>query len=100
MNGDRIELMLTRDGEPVEEILELMEALSRKRRYFRLRSGEFLDLEDLAGWQETAAGIYEAAIRDGNEMNRDTIVLRAYRAGYLILFMRPVQRRIRLTRTA
>ena len=47
--------MLTRDGEPVDEILELMEALSRKRRYFRLRSGEFLDLNDLANWQETAA---------------------------------------------
>ena len=83
MNGDRLELMLTRDGEPVNEILELMEALSRKRRYFRLRSGEFLDLNDLANWQETAAGIYEAAVRDGNELNRDTIVLRAYRAGYL-----------------
>ena len=83
MNGDRLELMLTRDGEPVEEILELMEALSRKRRYFRLRSGEFLDLNDLASWQETAAGIYEAAVRDGNDLNRDTIVLRAYRAGYL-----------------
>ena len=83
MNGDRLELMLTRDGEPVDEILELMEALSRKRRYFRLRSGEFLDLNDLANWQETAAGIYEAAVRDGNELNRDSIVLRAYRAGYL-----------------
>ena len=83
MNGDRLELMLTRDGEPVEEILELIEALSRKRRYFRLKSGEFLDLNDLASWQETAAGIYEAAVRDGNELNRDTLVLRAYRAGYL-----------------
>ena len=83
MNGDRLELMLTHDGEPVDEILELMEALSRKRRYFRLRSGEFLDLNDLANWQEAAAGIYEAAVRDGNELNRDTIVLRAYRAGYL-----------------
>ena len=83
MNGDKLELMLTRDGEPVDEILELIEALSRKRRYFRLRSGEFLDLNDLAGWQEAAAGIYEAAVRDGNELNRDAIVLRAYRAGYL-----------------
>lgn len=83
MCGDRLELMLTRDGEPVDELLELIEALSRKRRYFRLRTGEFLDLNDLASWQETAAGIYEAAVRDGNELNRDTIVLRAYRAGYL-----------------
>ena len=84
MNGDKLELMMTRDGEPVDEILELIEALSRKRRYYRLRTGEFLDLNDLAGWQETAAGIYEAAVRDGNELNRDTIVLRAYRAGYLV----------------
>ena len=83
MNGDRLELMLTRDGEPIDEIMELMEALSRKRRYFRLRSGEFLDLNDLANWQEAAAAIYEAAVRDGNELNRDVIVLRAYRAGYL-----------------
>lgn len=83
MNGDKLELMLLRDGKPVDEILELVEALSRKRRYYRLRSGEFLDLGDLAGWQETAAGIYEAAVRDGNELNRDTIVLRAYRAAYL-----------------
>ncbi len=83
MNGDKLELMLTRDGEPVDEILELIEALSRKRRYFRLRTGEFLDLNDLAGWQEAAASIYEAAVRDGNELNRDAIVLRAYRAGYL-----------------
>ncbi len=83
MNGDRLELMLTRDGEPVDEVLELMEALSRKRRYFRLRTGEFLDLNDLASWQEVASVIYEAAQRDGNELNRDTLTLRAYRAGYL-----------------
>ena len=83
MNGEKLELMLTRDGEPVDEILELMEALSRKRRYFRLKNGDFLDLQDLASWQEMAAGIYEAAVRDGNELNRDTIVLRAYRACYL-----------------
>ena len=83
MNGEKLELMLTRDGEPVEEIMELMEALSRRRRYFRLRSGEFLDLNDLAGWQDTAAAIYEAAVRDGNDLNRGIIELRAYRAGYL-----------------
>ena len=83
MNGEKLELMLYRDGEPVDEILELIEALSRKRRYYRLRNGEFLDLKDLAEWQETAAGIYEAAVRDGNELNRDAIVVRAYRACYL-----------------
>ncbi len=83
MNGEKLELMLQKDGEPVGELLELIEALSRRRRYFRLKSGEFLDLTDLAEWQEVAAGIYEAAVRDDNEAGRDMIVLRAYRACYL-----------------
>ena len=52
MNGEKLELMLEKDGEPVEELMELMEALSRRRRYFRLKSGEFLDLSALAEWQE------------------------------------------------
>ena len=83
MNGEKLEFMLLKDGEPVEELLELIEALSRRRRYFRLKSGEFLDLTDLAEWQETAAGIYEAAVRDESEPGRDVISLRAFRACYL-----------------
>ncbi len=83
MNGDRLELMLEKDGEPIDEILELMEALSRRRRYYRLKNGDFLDLTALAEWQEIAAGIYEAAQRDGSETGRDVLELRAYRAWYL-----------------
>ena len=83
MNGDKLELMLEKDGEPLDEILELMEALSRRRRYYRLKNGDFLDLSALAEWQELAAGIYEAAQRDGGETGRDTLELRAYRAWYL-----------------
>ena len=83
MNGDKLELMLEKDGEPLDEILELMEALSRRRRYFRLKNGDFLDLSALAEWQELAAGIYEAAQRDGSETGRDVLELRAYRAWYL-----------------
>ena len=83
MNGDKLELMLEKDGEPLDEILELMEALSRRRRYFRLKNGDFLDLTALAEWQELAAGIVEAAQRDGSETGRDVLELRAYRAWYL-----------------
>ena len=83
MNGDRLELMLEKDGQPMDEILELMEALSRRRRYFRLKNGDFLDLSALAEWQELAAGIYEAAQRDGSETGKNVLELRAYRAWYL-----------------
>jgi len=75
--------MLEKDGEPLDEIIELMEALSRRRRYFRLKNGDFIDLSELAEWQELAAGIYEAAQRDGSESGREVLELRAYRAWYL-----------------
>ncbi len=83
MRGDQLELILSVGGEPTDEVLELIEALSKRRRYFRLKSGEYLDLNDLSEWQETAAALYEAARRDGCEPNRDSLLLRAYRAGYL-----------------
>ena len=83
MNGDRLELVLERDGEATEEILEIIEALSRRRRYYRLKDGSFLDLQDLAQWQDTAAVLYEAAVRDGNLPGRDVLSLRSYRAAYL-----------------
>ena len=37
------------DASAEDELLELIEALSRRRRYFRLKSGEFLDLSGLEG---------------------------------------------------
>lgn len=83
MHENRLELMLNADGEPVPEVLGLMEALGKKKNYFRLRDGRFLDLSELGVWQETAEALYEAGIQDGNELNRDCITLRGYRACYL-----------------
>ena len=83
MQGDQLELMLEVDGEPTDEVLELLEALNSRRRYFRLKNGEFLDLTELSNWQEAAAGIYEAAVRDANDLGRDRLLLRSYRASYL-----------------
>lgn len=83
MNENHLELIFSADGEPVPEILALMEALGKKKDYFRLRDGRFLDLTELGVWQETAEAIYEAGIQDGNDLNRDMITIRGYRACYL-----------------
>lgn len=83
MNDNHLELIFTADGEPVPEILALMEALGKKKNYFRLRDGRFLDLSELGVWQESAEALYEAGVQDGNELNRDIITLRGYRACYL-----------------
>lgn len=83
MKENRLELMFSADGEPVPEVLALMEALGKKKNYFRLRDGRFLDLSELGVWQETAEALYEAGIQDENDLNRDMITLRGYRACYL-----------------
>ena len=83
LRDTHLELMLRADGEPIPEVLALMEALSRKKNYFRLTDGRFLDLTDLGVWQETAETLYEAGLQDGNDLNRDYLTLRSYRACYL-----------------
>lgn len=86
MNGGRLELQFTEDGEPAEEIMGIMEALSKRRRYFRLKDGSFLNLEAMAEWQPLADSIYEASVLEGTASmlaEDDTIVMRSYRACYL-----------------
>ena len=94
MAGDHLVFSLQIDGEESDEVLAVIEALSKKRRYFRLRSGTFLDLSSLNEWQETAADIYEAAIRDGNSYDRDSITLRGFRTAYLTSLLREHKLRV------
>ena len=84
MENGSLLLSLEEEGEPTEEILGIMEALSRARRYYRMKDGTFLNLESLKDWQESAEAILEAAERDGGRMERGALVLRGYRTAYLI----------------
>ena len=86
LRGGMLELQFEMDGEPAEDILAIMEALSRHRRYFRLKDGAFLDLSALESWQPLAESISEAAALEGADLTEhasDTLVLRSYRAAYL-----------------
>ncbi len=87
MDGDRLLLSLTVDGEPTDEVLSIMEALGRRRKYYRMKDGSFLDLTGMDQWQEPAETLYEAAIRDGAALNRDELTLRGYRTAYLLSMM-------------
>ena len=77
-------LSLTVDEVPTDEVLEILEALSRSRRYYRMKDGTFLNLEGLEEWQDPAKKLIEAAARDGSRVERDALMLRGYRAGYLL----------------
>ena len=84
MENGSLRMTLEAEGEPTEEILGILEALSRSRQYYRMKDGTFLNLEPLAGWQEGAEAIREAAERDGAVVEKDALVLRGYRTAYLV----------------
>ncbi|MGN0778144.1 MAG: DEAD/DEAH box helicase, partial [Aristaeellaceae bacterium] len=85
MRGGQLELQFTEDGQPAKEILGIMEALAKRRRYFRLKDGSFLDLSSMEDWQPLADSLYEAAGAEGLDAQTagDVISLRAYRTCYL-----------------
>jgi len=86
MRGGLLELQFTQDGEPAQEILAIMEALARHRRYFRLKDGSFLDLSGLEEWQPLADSIYEASMLEGTDVSmisEDTVTLQGYRTAYM-----------------
>ena len=86
MRGSLLELQFAMDGEPAQEILGIMEALSRHRRYFRLKDGAFLDLSAMDAWQPLADSVAEAASLEGadvSSLSGDTVTLQGYRTAYL-----------------
>ena len=86
MNGTALEFKFEEDGEPAQEIYAIMEAIARRRRYFRLKDGSFLDLSAMEDWQPLADSIYEVASVEGIDFmtgGEDTVQLQAYRTCYM-----------------
>ncbi|MGN0754602.1 MAG: SNF2-related protein [Aristaeellaceae bacterium] len=86
MNATALEFKFEEDGEPAQEIYGILEAIARRRRYFRLKDGSFIDLSSMEDWQPLADSLYEAATVEGIDFmtgGEDTIQLHAYRTCYL-----------------
>ena len=81
--GGQLKLEMENDGERIEELLPLMEALRRRKRYFRFRDGSFIDLSGTEPWQEMAEAVAEAAEATGRETD-----LGACRAAYFAALIR------------
>lgn len=90
MSGGVLELTMMDDDTPIEELAELMRALRDKKRYFRLKNGDFLDLSGMDEWQEISEMLGDAGENDmpaeAPERPAETSVLtlRAYRSAYLV----------------
>ena len=79
LNGDLINLDMTVEGMQQEEMADLLSAYRQKKRYYRLKHGEFLSLEDggLSVIHELADGLL---LPDNNLSHA---VLPAFRAQYI-----------------
>ncbi len=65
--GNRLVLEMMDGDTPIDELLPLMEALRKKRRYFRFKEGTFLDLTDTESWQPLAEIVAEATPENDTE---------------------------------
>lgn len=67
LQNGQLQLELTDGGTPVEELMPLMDALRKRRRYFRFKEGAYLDLSDEQAWQPLAEAVAEAEENTGGE---------------------------------
>ncbi len=79
----RIQLEMLDGDRPIDELYPLMRAIHEKQHYFRLKSGEFLDLTGLAQWQDLARALTENEQAERYAAAEDNRPLTAFRAGYL-----------------
>lgn len=84
MQEGALQLELTESGEPEPEILQILQALRDRKRYFRLRDGTFLDLTDMEGWRDLAdAAVAEENAAREEDAQRGILRLNAYRTAYM-----------------
>lgn len=80
-----LHLELTESGEPIEDLLPLMEALRAQKRYFVLRNGAILDLSSMGEWLVLAETLSDVAQREGTggTSGGAGVRLENFRAAYL-----------------
>ncbi len=90
MRGGRLVFALLEDSQPLAEVLPILKAVQEHQQYVRLKTGEFLDVRDLAGLAPVAQELLEAAAMDDPAAGPDARELSfgAYRAAYLVSMLR------------
>ncbi|MBQ8082319.1 MAG: SNF2 helicase associated domain-containing protein, partial [Clostridia bacterium] len=87
-HGGGIVLTVEDEYGEIDELMPLLRALREKRRYFRFRSGAFLDLSGAEEWQRIAEAAMEAeADAAARAASPDLRPLPSYRAMYLRALM-------------
>ncbi len=90
MRGGRLVFALLEDGQPIGEVLPILQAVQARQQYVRLKTGEFLDVRDMAALAPVAQELLDAAALDDPDAAPDARELSfgAYRAAYLVSMLR------------
>ena len=90
MQGGRLLFSLLEGTEPVKELVPVLKAIEARQQYVRLKSGEFLDIRDMAALAPVAQELLEAASLDDPQAEPDARELNfgAYRAAYMVTMLK------------
>lgn len=81
LSGDLLELKLVAEDMRQEDLLEILSRYNKKKKYYRLKSGEFVNLEDEG--IEVLHELREALQLRDSELTQGDILLPKFRAIYL-----------------
>ena len=90
MQGGRLLFSLLEGTEPVAELVPVLKAIESRQQYVRLKTGEFLDIRDMAALAPVAQELLEAAALDDPQAGPDARELNfgAYRAAYMVTMLK------------
>ena len=81
ISGNLLELHMTSDDMSMEELLDILSRYNRKKRFFRLKNGDFMQTEN--GGIEALMDLKQGLGLSDAQMKKDQIQLPRYRALYL-----------------
>lgn len=90
MRGGRLVFSLLEDGKPVPELATVLRAVAQRQQYVRLKTGEFLDVRDMAGLSPVMQELLDAARLDDPGLSEDAreVSFGAYRAAYMVSMLK------------
>ncbi len=81
LSGDLLELTVSAGDMSREELIEILSKYDRKKKYFRLKNGSFIDVED--DGMQTLLGIKEDLNLTESQLKKEKMNVPKYRAMYL-----------------
>ncbi len=90
MRGGKLVFSLLEESGETAELFPILQAIRGREHYVRLRTGEFLDIRDMAAFAPVAQELLEAAALDDPSADQEAreLSFSAYRSAYMVSMLR------------